>query len=71
MRAKAEAMGLTKQATEDLIQSTLNFLGGRFTGKNKAFIETGTKYTTTLTRGFFDNDGEAAITVLRMRSPMR
>ena len=61
VRAKAEAMGLTKQATEDLIQSSLNFLGGRFTGQNKAFIESATKYTTTLTRGFYDNDGEAAM----------
>ncbi|MCR5306903.1 MAG: leucine-rich repeat protein, partial [Oscillospiraceae bacterium] len=64
VRLKAEAMGLTKQATEDLIQSSLNFLGGRFTGKNKAFIESATKYTTTLTRGFYDNDGTAALSGL-------
>lgn len=64
VRAKAEAMGLTKQATEDLIQSSLNFLGGRFTGKNKAFIETGTKYTTTLTRGYYDKNDEAAMSGL-------
>ncbi len=64
VRAKAEAMGLTQQATEDLIQSSLNFLGGRFTGKNKAFIETGTKYTTTLTRGYYDKNDEAAMSGL-------
>ncbi len=64
VRAKIEAMGLTKQATADLVQSTINFLGGRFTGDNAKYIETGTKYTTNLTRGYYDEDGESAMTGL-------
>jgi hypothetical protein len=61
VRAKIEAMGLTKQATADLIQSTINFLGSRFTGDNAKYIETGTKYTTTVTRGYYEKDGEASV----------
>ena len=61
VRAKIEAMGLTKQATADLIQSTINFLGSRFTGDNAKYIETGTKYTTTVTRGYYEKDSEASM----------
>ena len=61
VRAKVEAMGLTKQAAEDLIQSTVNFLGGSFTGDNAPYIEMSTKYVTTVTRGFFDGDKDAAM----------
>ena len=61
VRAKIEAMGLTKQATADLIQSTINFLGSRFTGDNAKYIETGTKYTTTVTRGYYEKDEEASM----------
>ena len=61
VRAKIEAMGLTKQATADLIQSTINFLGSRFTGDNAKYIETGTKYTTTVTRGYYEKDPEASM----------
>ena len=61
VRAKVEAMGLTKQAAADLVQSTVNFLGGRFTGDNASYIEMGTKYVSTLARGYYDGDGEAAL----------
>ena len=61
VRKKVEAMGLTKQAAADLIQSTVNFLGSRFTGDNAKYIETGTKYTTTITRGYYDDDKDAAM----------
>ena len=61
VRAKVEAMGLTKQAAADLIQSTVNFLGGSFTGDNADYIEMGTNYVTTLTRGFYDEDNDAAM----------
>ncbi len=61
VRAKVEAMGLTKQAAADLIQSTVNFLGSRFTGDSAGYIEMGTKYTTTVTRGFYENDAAASM----------
>ncbi|MCR5041732.1 MAG: hypothetical protein K6C36_06540 [Clostridia bacterium] len=61
VRAKVEAMGLTKEAAADLIQSTVNFLGGSFTGDTAGYIETGTNYVTALTRGFYDGDGDAAV----------
>ncbi|MBQ1847440.1 MAG: hypothetical protein II135_05485 [Clostridia bacterium] len=61
VRAKVEAMGLTKQAAADLIQSTVNYLGGSFTGDNADYIDMGTNYVTTLARGFYDGDEEAAV----------
>ena len=61
VRKKVEAMGLTKQAATDLIQSTVNFLGSRFTGDNAKYIEMGTKYTTTITRGYYEGDKDAAM----------
>lgn len=70
VRAKVEAMGLTKSATEDLIQSTVNYLGGRFKGTEEEpykygdTIETGTKAMTTLTRGVIDGDRDAMQTGL-------
>lgn len=60
VRAKVEALGLTKQATADLTQSVVNFLGSKFTGDSAPYIEMGTKYVTTLTKGYFDGDSEAA-----------
>ena len=65
VRAKVEAMGLTKTAAEDLIQSTVNYMGGCFKGpednpyKYGDTIETGTKFVTTLTRGVIDGDKDA------------
>lgn len=65
VRAKVEAMGLTKSAAEDLIQSTVNYMGGCFKGpENNPYkygdtIETGTKFVTTLTRGVIDGDKDA------------
>ncbi len=56
VRAKAQALGLTRQATEDLVQSAVNYLGGRFQGAYKDTIETGTKAITAVTRGVMDND---------------
>ena len=64
VRKKVEAMGLTRQAAADLIQSTVNFLGSRFTGDNAKYIEMGTKYATTLTRGYYDDDKDAALSGL-------
>ncbi len=61
VRAKVEAMGLTKEAAADLIQSTVNYLGGSFNGDSADYIEMGTNYVTTLTRGFYDGDNEAAL----------
>ncbi|MBR5976409.1 MAG: zinc-ribbon domain-containing protein, partial [Clostridia bacterium] len=60
VRAKAEALGLNKQATEDLIQSTVNYIGGQTTGKYKGAVETGTKAITSIVRGVYDGDEEAA-----------
>ncbi len=65
VRAKVEAMGITKAAAEDLIQSTLNYMGSCFKGpENDPYkygdtIETGTKFVTTLTRGVIDGDRDA------------
>ena len=66
VRAKAEALGLTAAATKDLVQSTVNYLGGRFKGdeynpgKYGDTIETATKSTTAVLRGVIDNDPDAA-----------
>lgn|GEM_PF-6231617 len=60
VRAKAEALGLTKQAAEDLIQSTVNYLGGQVKGKYSGAAETGTKAITSIVRGVYDNDADAA-----------
>ncbi len=60
VRQKAEALGMTKQATEDLIQSTINYLGGQAGGKYKGAVETGTKAITSIVRGVYDEDEEAA-----------
>lgn len=59
VRAKAQALGLTRQATEDLVQSAVNYLGGRFQGEYKDTIETSTKAITAVTRGVMDNDTES------------
>lgn len=59
VRAKVKALGLTAQAAEDLIQSTVNFLGGQFQGEYKDAIETGTKAVTSVTRGVLDNDTDS------------
>ena len=60
VRAKAEALGLTKQATEDLVQSTVNYLGGQVGGKYGGATETATKAITAITRGYYDDDADAA-----------
>ncbi|MBQ2092261.1 MAG: zinc-ribbon domain-containing protein [Clostridia bacterium] len=60
VRAKAEALGLNKKATEDLVQSTVNYLGGQTTGDYKDATETGTKAITAIVRGIYDDDKEAA-----------
>ena len=60
VRAKAEALGLTKKATEDLVQSTVNYLGGQTTGKYKDATETATKAMTSIVRGYYDDDASAA-----------
>ncbi|MBQ6752576.1 MAG: zinc-ribbon domain-containing protein [Clostridia bacterium] len=60
VRAKAEALGLTKKATEDLVQSTVNYLGGQTTSKYKDVTETATKAMTSIVRGYYDNDASAA-----------
>lgn len=60
VRAKAEALGLTKQAAEDLVQSTVNYLGGQVGGKYGGAAETGTKAITAIVRGVYDEDPEAA-----------
>ena len=59
VRAKVEALGLTRQAAEDLVQSTVNFLGGQFQGQYKDAIETSTKAVTAVTRGVMDNDTDS------------
>lgn len=65
VRAKVESMGLTKKATEDLIQSVMNYAGGCFKGTEEEpfkygdTIETGTKASTTLIRGAIDGDRDA------------
>lgn len=56
IRAKAQALGLTRQATEDLVQSAVNYLGGQFQGNYKDTVETGTKAVTAITRGVIDDD---------------
>ena len=56
VKAKAEALNLTKEATADLVQSTLNYIGGKFEGDYKGAIETGTKAGTSLIRVAIDGD---------------
>lgn len=65
VKAKIDAMGLTKEAGKDLLQSTINFLGGRFQGDEFTpnpygnTIETGTKTATALLRGVVENNMSA------------
>lgn len=56
VKAKAKALDLTKEATADLVQSTLNYIGGRFEGDYKDTIETGTKAGTSFIRAAVDGD---------------
>ncbi len=71
IRAKAEAMGLKDQALKDLVQSTINIIGGRFKGDDltptKSYgdtVETITKTTTAVTRGIVEGDWDTARTGL-------
>ncbi len=64
VRAKVEALQLTKEAEKDLIQSAVNFLGSRFKGDsinpNEAgdLIESGTGLTTGMLRAVLEGDKE-------------
>ena len=69
IRKKAEALGLRREAAEDLIQSTINFIGNKVGSKYSdggqkmlgAQIELGTKTATSIARAVADNDMDAAV----------
>lgn len=62
LKAKAEALELTANATKDLVECAVNYIGGSFVFEDEGsqqvgtFISMGTSYTTTMLRAFYDND---------------
>ena len=66
LKAKAEALGLTKEAAKDLVQCAVNYMGGCFTFNGEKYkyagdyIAIGTSATTQLIRAYYENDAEKA-----------
>ena len=61
VQAKVKALGLTEQATADLVQSTLNYMSGCFKdaeGNKIDWKETAGKAITSVARGVYEKDPE-------------
>lgn len=61
VKAKVKALGLTEQATADLVQSTLNYMSGCFKdaeGNKIDWKETAGKAITSVARGVYEKDPE-------------
>lgn len=61
VKAKVKALGLTEQATADLVQSTLNYMSGCFKdaeGNKIDWKETAGKAITSVVRGVYEKDPE-------------
>lgn len=61
VKAKVKALGLTEQATADIVQSTLNYMSGCFKdaeGNKIDWKETGGKAITSVARGVYEKDLE-------------
>lgn len=59
VKAKVAALGLTKKAAADLVQSTVNYMSGCYKdekGKKVDWVETAGKGATSIARGFYEND---------------
>ena len=59
VKAKVAALGLTKKAAADLVQSTVNYMSGCYKdekGKKVDWVETAGKSVTSIARGFYEND---------------
>ncbi len=62
VRQKAQALGLTKEAAEDLVQAVVTLTAGSFEGKSAGLAELGIQHTSTLIRGVYDKDSDSIVT---------
>ncbi len=66
LKAKAEALGLTKQAAKDLVECAVNYIGGSFSFEDPAkeytgdYISIGTNFTSSMIRAYYEKDASRA-----------